>query len=67
MPAAGQQHQHPAEHQPDRQAADIAEKQPRDGAVEWRKADHRAEQRQRDQHGERRRGADCAEQHDTSA
>ena len=41
----------PAEQESDRQAADIAEKQPRDRPVERREADDRAEQRERDQHG----------------
>ena len=65
MPAPRQQQQDPAEQQPDRQASDIAEKQPRHRAVERRKSDRRAEQRQRDQHRERRCRADRAEQHDT--
>ena len=64
MAAARQHQQHPAEHQPDRQAADVAEEQSRDRPVERRKADHAAEQRQRDEDRGRRRGADQAEQRD---
>ena len=47
MSAAGQQHQQPAQQQTDRQAADVAEKQPRDRPVEWRETDHRAAKCQR--------------------
>ncbi len=48
---AGKLEQQPSHHQSDRQAAAVAEKELRHRPVEWRKAEHGAEKRQRDQRG----------------
>ena len=62
MAAAGQQQHDPAEHQANRQAADIAEKQFCDRTIEWRESDGGTKQRKRDQHRLRWPRADRAEQ-----
>jgi hypothetical protein len=49
--------QQPAEHETDRQAADVPEKEPCHRLVEGGKAQHRPEQRERNQRGQWRNDA----------
>ena len=58
MAGGRDEEQEPADKQADRQAADIAEKQLRDRAVEGRKAEHRPQKRERDDERLRRQGAE---------
>ena len=56
--------QQPAEQKTDRQASDVAQKEPRDRPVERGKAEDRAQQRRRDQRRQRSDRAEKAEQDD---
>ena len=67
LAAPRQKNEQPAEQETDRQAADIAEKEPRHRPVEGGEADERAEERERHDDRRRRQAAGDPEQHDAGA